>query len=66
MKMLRKDATQENFREVVGKKCSRCGGSVHKYSPTGNFYNGFFYECVDCGLPMRDCVCAVEKETTPK
>lgn len=60
--MLKKDATQENLREIKGRKCSTCGGKVQKYSPTGNFDSGFWYECVGCGYPMKDCVC--KKETT--
>jgi hypothetical protein len=39
--------------------CSKCNGKTRKYSPSGNnFKSLFWYECVGCGLPMRECICA--------
>jgi len=41
-------------------KCSVCGGAVRKYAPSGDLKRRFWYECVGCGLRMKECNCAVE------
>lgn len=53
------DSIQKNLKDqkLVSRKCPKCGGDVVKYSPTGNFQSGFWYECKGCGYPIGKCIC---------
>jgi ribosomal protein S27E len=47
----------EMVRELkikLRQKCANCGGEIRKYFLDKGQWN---YECVGCGLPMKDCTC---------
>jgi predicted RNA-binding Zn-ribbon protein involved in translation (DUF1610 family) len=52
----------KNTIKLVKRKCPKCGGKVVKYSPTGNFKTGFWYECKGCGYPIGMCTCETVKD----
>lgn len=46
----------------VKRKCTTCGGEVRKHYWSQLWKKkkanpGFWYECIGCGLPMKDCIC---------